>query len=128
VSLSDWLGISQAILTLAATILTALATYFAWQAVTVASQARREAADEKRLARLESLRAILGELERLKRFGGDTRKLEDAQDRLGTLLPSAGGHRKLPATTGHWHPRLENAEELLDAALAELDAAIADAA
>jgi hypothetical protein len=74
--LNEWLGLVQAILTPAATALTALATYFAWQAVGVAREARQQADDEKRLARLETLRAAVGELERLKRFGGDTRKLE----------------------------------------------------
>jgi hypothetical protein len=81
---------------------------------------------ERDLNRLEHVRGVVGELERLHRWGGDTARRERTQEDLGTLLPSLGSHHTLPKTTtlAHWNPSLEGAGDLLDAARLEVDAAI----
>jgi hypothetical protein len=120
-SLSDWLGVLQ----VAGTV---TATFFAWRAVVVASKSHREAAREKRLARLERVRAVVGEMERLQRFGGPTDEKERVQEQLTTLLPSLGGVESLPgiAKAAHWHSTLEGAEDVLEEARLEADRAILD--
>lgn len=75
------------------------------------------------------MRLVLGELERLKRFGGDTRKLEAAQEQLNLLVRSLGGEKTLPYTmrAAHWDPKFEDADFVLDEAQTELDQAITQA-
>jgi hypothetical protein len=95
-SLNEWFGFVQALATV-------VAVYFAWRSVIIARDTRREAAQEKRRARLERIRGAVGELERLKRWGGNSKELEIQKEQLSTLVPSVGA---LPATTAlaHWHP------------------------
>jgi hypothetical protein len=123
---SDWLGVVQVVLTV-------VAVFFAWKALgearattLIAREAQIAANREWELGRLERVRGLVGELERLHRWGDDTRKREQTQDELATLMPSLGSHRRLPKTMAlaHWNPKLENAENLLDEARLEVDAAI----
>jgi hypothetical protein len=130
---NDW---QQLVATIAAAVgaLAALATVFlAWRALVaggdtlaIARDTLNEAKQERDLHRLERVREAVGELERLNRFGGDTARRERVQDRLAALLPSLGGHRQLPKTMAlaHWNPNLQGAEDLLDDARLEVDAAI----
>jgi hypothetical protein len=122
----DWLVLAQAVLTVVTIFLAWRALVAARETVVLARESNEEAKRERTLYRLERVRVIVGELERLQRFGGDTARRERTFEELGTLLPSLGAHKLLPKTTtlAHWSPKLEGAEELLDAARLEVDAAI----
>ena len=124
--MSDWLGVVQVVLTV-------VAVFFAWKALRearattlIAREAQIAANRERELGRLERVRGLVGELERQHRWGGDTRRREQTQDELATLMPSLGSHRRLPKTmaVAHWDSKFENAEGLLDEARLEVDAAI----
>jgi hypothetical protein len=123
-SFSDWLGLVQA----AATV---VAVFFAWRTTVLALDSRREAKREQQLARLEQMRAGVGELERLHRFGGrlspDAAQVmkENQKERLVTLLRSFRSG-SLPGTeaVAHWSPGYEGADDVLEAARLELDKAI----
>jgi len=57
-----------------------------------------DARQQRELLRFERVRGLVGELERQHRWGSDTRRREQAQDDLATLLPSLGSYRRLPKT------------------------------
>jgi hypothetical protein len=73
---------------------------------------------------LSAFRGLVGALERQHRWGSNTRQREQTQDELVALLPSLSS-RELPRTMAlsRWDTKLENAEELLDEARLEVDAA-----
>jgi hypothetical protein len=117
-SFNDWLGLVQA----AATV---LAVLFAWRTTVLALDARREAKHEQQLARLEQMRGVVGELERLHRFRGAPPLKEHQKERLEILLRSFR-RGTLPSTeaVAHWQPLYRYAEDVLEAARLELDQAI----
>ena len=106
--------------------LTLVVIFLAWRTVSVASETLREARREQRLARLERARAVVGEIERLNRWGGIAPEKELNKERLATLVRSSGGPKRLPETAklASWHPSFKGAEELMEAARLELDEAI----
>jgi hypothetical protein len=122
-----------AIAAVTGTLAALITVFFAWRALVatgktlgVARETLEDARREREILRLERVRVMVGELERLHRWGGDTRRREQTQDELATLLPSLGSYRRLPKTMAlaHWNSKLENAEDLLDEARLEVDAAI----
>jgi hypothetical protein len=101
------------------------ALYFAWKALEVARATRGDAMREKARARIEQMRAIVGEIERLSRWGGTLKEKELQKERLSTLLRSFR-QGTFPSTevVAHWNPKYEGAEDQLEDARAELDKAI----
>jgi hypothetical protein len=103
--------------------------FFAYKTVSVARDTLREARREQRLARLERMRTLVGEIERLHRWQAVPEEMERSKDRLAMLLRSAGGHERLPETAklAHWAPSFDGAEDVMESARLELDRAIVDA-
>ena len=82
-SLSEWFGFVQAVATVAA-------LYFAWRALETTRATLGDARREKVRARIEQMRAIVGEIERLSRWGGTLKEKELQKERLGTALGLMG--------------------------------------
>jgi hypothetical protein len=121
---SDWLALAQILLGLVTVFIAWRALVAAQKTIAIAREAESEARRERDIHRLERVRGVVGELERLQRFGGDRARKERTQEELGTLLPSLGSEKRLPKTTtlAHWEASLVGAEDLLDAGRLEVDA------
>lgn len=80
------------------------------------------------MARLERMRALVGQMERFQRFGGPTDERERVQEDLAMLLRSLGTPDELPNTwaVAHWDTGLIGAEQVLDSAQLEADHAITE--
>ena len=115
----DWIGLVQIVLTL-------VVVYFAYRTVLIASETLRAAKREQRLARLERMRTVVGDIERLRRWGGTPPEKERKKEQLTTLLGSTRAASSLPETSklAHWHPSFEGADDVMETARLELNAAI----